>query len=215
VDTETHASINLSSSEKIDELIHDLNHIHTQLDDIIKQRTNQISAETESVLSQILNETQQKQQRLLNYAKKQQSKQDEHYRKLLQDYITQLDHIKANDLTDLQNQLQIYREQILEESQRKIMTINQQANSIKAKILHDEQRQAGDKIDLIIGQLQQISHDDKLQHLSSEFITRTNIITNANFGSKVPYTFDTEQRPPSKNIREGKRVSVTQRTKFQ
>jgi hypothetical protein len=144
-------------------------------------------------------------------------KQDDHYRKLLQEYITQLDQIKGKDLSDLQNQLQIYRDQILEESQEKIRTVNQQANSIKAKILYDEQRQAGDKIDLIIDQLQQISHDDKLQHLGSESITKTYITTNANFGSKAPgqnCSFGSEQRPQSTHIQEEKRASVIHRTKI-
>ncbi len=211
VDTQTHSCINLSSSEKIDELINSLNRIHAKLDDIIKNRTGQISTETESVLSHILNETQRKQQRLLNYAKEQQSKQDENYRKALQEYISHLDEIKAKDLSDLQNQLQIYREQILGESQLKIMTVNEQANIAKAKILRDEQQQAEEKINSIINQIQQITTDEKLQHLESELITKTNIITNANVGTKPPgqsCSFHLEQNDASQQRPQSNRKQI-------
>jgi len=186
IDTQTNSSIYVSSSEKIDELIKNLNDIHAKLDEIIKQRTEQISNETESVLLHIRNETHQKQQRLLNYAKQKQQKQDENYQKSLQEYIHHLDQIKAQELSQLQNQLQLYRDQILEESQLKIMTVNEQANHIKAQILKDEQQKATEKIDSIMEQIQKISSDDKLQHLGSEILTKTHIITNANFGSKPP-----------------------------
>jgi uncharacterized protein YoaH (UPF0181 family) len=202
IDTQTNSSIHLSSSGKIDELIKNLNDIHTKLDEIIKQRTELISNETESVLSHILQETQQKQQRLLNYAKQQQIKQDENYQKLLQEYISQLDQMKAQELSELQKELQIYRDQILEESQLKIMTVNEQANNMKAKILKDEQQKATEKIDSIMAQIQKMSTDDKLQHLGSEIITRTNVLTNANVGTKAPVqhsTFDSEQNISTQN----------------
>ena len=179
----------------MDELIKNLNDIHTKLDEIIKQRTELISNETESVLTHILQETQQKQQRLLNYAKQQQSKQDENYQKLLQEYISHLDQKKAEELSQLQKELQFYRDQILEESQLKIMTVNEQANNMKAKILKDEQQKATEKIDSVMAQIQKMSTDDKLQHLGSEIITKTNVLTNANVGTKAPgqhYTFESE-----------------------
>jgi hypothetical protein len=200
VDTQTHSCINLSSSEKIDELINSLNRLHSQLDVIIKRRTEQISSEIESILSHIIIETQKKQQRLLNYAKDRQQNQDDNYQKLLQEYISQLDEMKAKELANLQSQLQTYREQILEESQLKIMTVNEQANLIKAKIVKQEQQQTAEKIDLIIAQIQQISTDEKLQHLGSELITKTNIITNAHVGTKAPgqnCTFGFEQNDSS------------------
>lgn len=214
IDTQTHSCINLSSSDKIDELINNLNQLHKQLDDKIKDRTNQISKETESVLSHIMDETQQKQQRLLSYAKDQQLKQDENYQKLLQEYISQLDEMKAKELADLQKQLQYYREQILDESQLKIMAVNGQANIIKGKILEEEQYQASTKIDSIISEIRKLATDEKVQHLGSEIKTETNIITNASVGTKASgqeCVFDshlnnqTEQRSQPNRKNTGKR----------
>jgi len=104
--------------------------------------------------------------------------------------------MKAKDLLNLQNQLQNYRDQILEESQLKLMTVNEQANRIKTKIVKDEQQQTEEKIDLIIAQIQKISTDAKFQHLGSELITKTNITTNSNVGTKASgqaCIFDFEQ----------------------
>jgi hypothetical protein len=183
--SQTHSCINLSTSEKIDDLIKNLNRIHTQLDDSIKRRTQQISAETESVLAHIINETQDEQQRLLNYAKEQQTKQDEHYHDLLQNYLSQLDEMKARDFTELQNELQDFREQILHISQMKIMTVNEQANIMKSKIVKEEQQQASSKIDAVNVQLHSLSTDETFQKLGSEMITKTSITTNTNVGTKA------------------------------
>jgi hypothetical protein len=185
LNTQTHSCINLSTSEKIDDAIKNLNRIHTQLDESIKRRTQQISAETESVLSHVMNETQLEQQRLLSYAKEQQTIQDEHYRELLQQYISQLDERKARELTQLQEELQQSREQIMQVSQSKIMAVNEQANIIKSKIVKEEQQQASMKIDAISIQLQNFSTDETFQQLGSEIMTTTSVTTNANVGTKI------------------------------
>lgn len=182
IDTETNSTIHLSSSEKIDQLITNLNTIHAELDQIIKHRTGQISHETELILQHIQNESQLKQQRLVTFAKDQQGKNDERYRKCLEDYLAELDRIKAQDLTELQKQLEAHRKAIFEESQLKILTVNDQANSAKAKILRDEQDKATEKIDSIMTQLNQLFADDKLNRLGNHSITRTQIISHANVG---------------------------------
>jgi hypothetical protein len=199
LNTQTHSCINLSTSEKIDELVKNLNRIHTQLDDSIKRRTQQISAETESVLAHIINETQEEQQRLLSYAREQQTKQDERYRELLQNYISQLDEMKVKYFTELQNELQESREQIIQTSQVKIMKVNEQANIIKSKIVKEEQQQASTKIDAINAQLQSLSTDETFQQLGSEITTETNVTTNTNMGTKAPgqsCTFEIVQDVP-------------------
>jgi len=183
--TQTHSCINLSTSEKIEDLIKSLNHIHTQLDDTIKLRTQQISAETESVLAHIINETQQEQKRLLVYAKEQQTKKDERYREQLQKYISQLDEMKAKELTELQEELQHSREEIMQVSQIKIMTVNEQANIMKSKIVKDQQQLASMEMDAVNLQLQELITDDTYQQLGSEIMTKTNVITNANVGTKA------------------------------
>lgn len=214
IDTETHSCINLSSSEKIDDLMTSLNTIHTDLDQIIKQRTGQISNETESILLHIQNETQKKQQRLLTYAKDQQAKNDEHYRKSLEEYLAGLDRIKAQDLAKLQKLLESHRESIFEESRLKIATVNNQANTAKAKILRDEQDKATGKIDSIMTLINQLFADEKVQHLGSESTTRTQIISQANVGTKATgqhCTFDVNQiDPPDQPNR---RVSINRKTK--
>jgi hypothetical protein len=185
LNTQSHSCINLSTSEKIDELIKNLNHIHTQLDESIKYRTEKVSTDTKSVLAHIIDETQQEQQRLLYYAKEQQTRQDEHYCELLQKYISQLDGMKAKELAQLQEELQVCREQIMQVSQFKIKTVNEQANILKSDIVREEQQQASMKIDAINIQLQNLTTDDTFQLLGSEIMTKTNVITNTNVGTKA------------------------------
>ena len=167
-------------------MIKDLTRIHTQLDETIRHRTEQISIETESVLAQIINETQQEQQRLLQYAKERQAKQEEKYRDQLQSYISKLDDIKVREMAQLQDELQQGREQILQVSQMKIMSVNEQANIAKSKVVKDEQQQASLKINSINLQLQNLTKDKTFQQLGTESKTRTSLMASSHVGSKLP-----------------------------
>lgn len=186
MNSQTHSCINLSTSERINELIENLNDIHTEQDESIKRRTQQISTETESVLAHIVNETEEEQQRLLHYAKEQQGKQDAHYRQLLQAYVSQLDEMKAKELAQLQEELHDCRERIIQVSQLKIMYVNEQANIAKAQIVKEEQGQASMKIDAINTHLHNLPEDETFQQLGSEIVTKTNVTVSATVGSKAP-----------------------------
>lgn len=183
--TQSHSCINLSTSEKVDDLIKKLTQIHTQLDETIRRRTEQISVETESVLAQIINESQEEQQRLLQYARKRQAKQDEEYQKRLQEFIAELDATKATEIAHLQAELEESREQILRISQEKIKSVNEQANIAKSKIVRDEQQNASIKIDNINAQLQNFTTDRSFQQFGTESVTRTSIALKSNVGEKA------------------------------
>ena len=214
--TETHSCINLSTSERIDELIKNLNRIHTQLDETIRRRTQQISVETESVLAHIINETQDEQQRLLLFAKQRQMLQNEHYREQLQAYIAKLDEIRAKEIGRLQDELQTCREQILQISQAKIMSVNEQANIAKSKVVKDEQQQASMKIEAINVQLQHLTTDRTFQQLGTESTSRTSVTASNRVGSKAPgqtCSFDFVQEIPNEgettNTEPGKTLYTT------
>jgi hypothetical protein len=118
-----------------------------------------------------------------------------------------LDKIKAEELAELQKQLQLYRDQILKESESKIKATNDQANIIKIKVVKDEQQKAKDKIDTIMIQIQKFSNDEKLQHLGGELTTKTNVITKTNVGTKPPgqqYPVDSEQNDSTRNVESAK-----------
>ena len=183
--TQSHACINLSTSEKIDELIRKLNEIHTQLDETIRRRAERISVETESVLAQIINETQEEQQRLLQYAKTRQKKQEETYRQRLQAFIAQLDAERVEEIARLQTELEDSREHILRDSQMKIMSVNDQANIAKSRIVHDEQQNASMKIDKINVQLENLRKDRTFQHFGTESSSRTSVAASSHVGEKA------------------------------
>lgn len=184
--SEMHSCLNLSTSEKIDELITDLAQIHSQLDDTIRRRTQQISVETESVLAQIINETQQEQQRLLKYAKERQNQQENRYRNQLKVYISKLDDMKVKDLSQMQEELNQCREQILKVSQMKIMLVNEQANVAKSRVMKEEQQQASMKLNSINLQLKNLSKDKNFQQLGAESKSRTSLLVSSHVGTKLP-----------------------------
>jgi hypothetical protein len=182
---QTRSRIDLSTSERIDGLIKNLNDIHTQLDEIIRRRTQQISLETESVLAHIINETHDEQQRLLTYAKERQRQQDEQYREQLQLFIAQLDETKAKDIGKLQDELQECRERILQVSHVKIKAANEQASKAKTRIVKEEQEQASIQIENINAQLHSLTTDGTFQQFGSESTCKTSFTTNAHVGNRT------------------------------
>ena len=180
-----HGCINIST-EKIDGLIADLGQLHHQVDQTIKDRTKQIADETDLVLSQIINDTQREQQRLLDFAKDKQSKEEKVYQDELQLFIKRLDERKAKSLAAFQRELQKHREEIFEQSQTKVRLVNEQANAVKQQILFEEQQKAEVKIQSILSQIQRASIDENLQHLGSEIFTENHLTRKSTVGSKAP-----------------------------
>ena len=161
-----------------------LKQTHLDFDEAVKRRTGQITSETESVLAQIVEETQQYQQQLLMQAKQQQTIQDEQYRRLLEEFIVQLDERRAKQLATIQQQLQDQRLQIFNESQLKIRAVNEQANSVKNYIMSEEERRASEKIDLIVTEINTISTDSAIHDIGSETTTKIDLTVHETVGFK-------------------------------
>ncbi|CAF3860066.1 unnamed protein product [Rotaria magnacalcarata] len=67
-------------------------------DQTVQQRIQQITLQIESILAQLVQETQQNQQNLLIEAKEQQTVENEQYRNLLEEFIRKLDGKRAKQL---------------------------------------------------------------------------------------------------------------------
>jgi len=158
----------LSTSEKLDQLILNLKQTHADFDESVKLRIEKITSETESILAQIVEETQLSQQQLLINAKEQQTIHDEQYRILLERFIAELDEKRAKQLAIIQQQLQEQRLNIFNESQLKIRAVNEQANFMKNQIMADEESKASEKIDLIVTKINSITTESAIQNLTTE-----------------------------------------------
>ena len=180
-----HRCVNIDTGE-IDALIHNLSEVHNQVDQVIQKRNQQISDETELVLSQIITDTQTEQQRLLSFAEQRQAIQDELYREELQSFVKQLDERKATSLAELQEELKKCREEIFDDSQTKVRHVNEQAQRMKQEILFEEQGKAEAKIQDILTKIQHASIDENLQHVGSESIIETLVTSQADVGTKAP-----------------------------
>ena len=180
-----HRCVNISTGE-IDALIHKLSEIHNLVDQAIKERSRQISDETERVLSQIITDTQIEQQRLLSFAEQRQVIEDKLYREELQSFVKQLDERKARALAELQEELKKCREEIFEDSQTKVRRVNEQAQRVKQAILFEEQDKAEVQIQSILTQIQRASIDENLQHVGSESFSETLVTSQADVGTKAP-----------------------------
>ncbi|CAF3302231.1 unnamed protein product [Rotaria sp. Silwood2] len=183
---QSHSLINLSTAEEVSKLMVNLNNAHRRLDGIVKDRLQIISKETEMIIGQITTDTHDIQLSLLSFAKARQSQQDELYREWLQKYVVILDGWKSARLAKLQEELQEYQRAIITYSQRRISSVNTEANKIKSLILREEQEKASLEINALMAQIESLSTHQILQHIGSETMTNMNLTILANVGRKMP-----------------------------
>lgn len=156
-------------------MILNLKQTQIDFDEAVKRRIGQITNETESILAQIVEETQTSQQELLIQAKEQQTIEEEQYRMLLEDFIQKLDERRAKQLAIIQEQLQQQRLAIFNESEIKIRALNEQANSIKSNIMSQEEQKATEKIDAIVNEINTITTESAFEHIGAQVKTNVNL----------------------------------------
>ena len=223
VKSEVQSIHKLTTPDKLDILILNLKQTQTDFDDAVKRRIGQITNETESILAQIVEETQTSQQELLNEAKKQQTIEDDKYRALLEEFIQKLDEKRAKQLASFQEDLQQQRLQIFNQSEIKIRALNDQANSIKSNIMTQEEKKAAEKISAIVDEINTISTESAFQNVGAQITTNINVDVIQTVGSSTQvqqeYTTTKQQHVKRtiylENESQFKQSSTTDQTNFQ
>ncbi len=190
--TQSHACVNLSTTEEIDRLFGSLSEVQAEVDLHVEEQQKLISKVAKEIIELITSDAREIQQNLLGFGKEKQMKQDEIYRQWLQLYIIELDKWKSARLADLQNKMETHQKQIMAYSQQWIMRVNTDANTLKDSIMKAAQQEASSRMQQLIGQIQAMS----IHHLGTETMTKINLIIHGNVGNKMPgqgCTFDFEQ----------------------
>jgi vacuolar-type H+-ATPase subunit H len=133
-DTTDKVTLN-DGSDKLDQLMNRLSTTHEQLDLYTQRRTHQISVETRHIIEKILEETKEKQKQLLLEAKARSQQLQFDYQQDLQTKINQLNEEKAQQLADLEKNLNIQQENILTNARQQIDLLQSDANQVCLSIL--------------------------------------------------------------------------------
>ena len=171
--SEVSTLIQLSTSSQLDLLLDSLKKNNVHFDVTVQQRIGQVTEQSELVIGQIIRETEKNQQQLLQRAREEQLNEDRDYREKLQHFLQELDQRRAMQLNNIQQNLQRRREEIGEESQLKLRSLTEQANSLKAQIMAQEENKASQQMETIIEQINTMNRDPQLQQLGTT--NRTNI----------------------------------------
>jgi hypothetical protein len=117
-------------ADKLSALMDRLSTTHAQLDNYTQKRTHQISVETQSIINKILEETKEKQRELLVEAQVKSQEFQEEYQNDLQVKVNQLNEEKAQQLADLEKNLNNQQEFILTNARQNIDLLQKQANEV-------------------------------------------------------------------------------------
>ncbi|CAF3237605.1 unnamed protein product [Rotaria sp. Silwood2] len=204
--TQSHACINLSTTQEINALLIRLSEVHSQLDLNIEERGKVISEQSKLIIDVIINDTRDMQQSLLTFAKKRQTVQDELYNEWLQMYVVELDQWKSARLAELQEELQTYQKKIMIQSQQLITEVNREMHQLRDELLKIEQVNASTTIQEIIERIQTMS----THQLGTETVTKINLIIHGNVGTKVAgqtSTFDFDQNDTNDDTNSGSKAN--------
>ncbi|CAF3311331.1 unnamed protein product [Rotaria socialis] len=193
--TQSHACINLSTTQEIDDLLNRLSQVHQQIDLNVEEQGKLISEQSKLLIDLIINDTRNAQQQLLSYAKMRQTGQDKLYNDWLQMYVVALDQWKSMQLAELQDDLQAHQSTIMQRSQYLISQVNQDSHTLREQLLKVQQENASKEIQEIIGRIESMS----THHLGTETMTRINLVIHGNVGTKMPgqdCKFDFDQSNP-------------------
>jgi hypothetical protein len=174
VSTETQSKVSMENTQKMAALMSKLGTTHQQIDEYSRRRTEQISEEVAAAISRVVADTQNQQANLLADANVRSAAIEEEYKRKLQEYVQELDAVKAQNLSTLEKDLNLRQEMILESAKRRIDELNEEANRLKLGVLRDAQAQANAKIDSITEQVAMLGAQDANRLLTS---TSTTVIT--------------------------------------
>jgi len=128
-DSTNKVSLNIGA-DKLDQLMDRLSTTHAQLDNYAQIRTHQISIETQNIINKILEETKEKQRELLFEAQQKSQLFQEQYQNDLQMKVNQFNEEKAQQLADLEKNLNYQQEFILNNARQQIDSLQKDANQV-------------------------------------------------------------------------------------
>ena len=126
---------------------------HSQIDEYSRRRTEQITEEVAASINRIVADTQVQQASLLADANARSATIEEEYRLKLQQFVGELDTVKAQNLATLEKDLNLRQEMILDEAKRRIDDLNEEANRLKLGVLREAQAQTNAKVGAITEQV--------------------------------------------------------------
>jgi len=171
VTTETQSKVSMENTQKMAALMNRLGTTHQQIDEYSRRRTEQITEEVAASINRIVADTQAQQSTLLADANIRSAAIEEEYKNKLQEYVEELNNVKAQNLSTLERDLNLRQEMILEDARRRIDALNEEANRLKLGVLREAQAQSSARIDSITEQVAALGAEDANRLLTSSSTT--------------------------------------------
>ncbi|CAF1023903.1 unnamed protein product [Adineta steineri] len=183
VSTETQSQASMKNTQKMAALMGRLCTTHQQVDEYARRCTELISEEVVDVISRIVAGTSVQQQALLADANVRSAAIEEEYKHKLQQYVEELDVVKAQNLSTLEKDLNLRQEMIIGDARKRIDALNEEANVMKMRVLREAQTQANARAEVISDEDDAISLEDanRLIALTAKSMSRSASIL---FGKK-------------------------------
>lgn len=128
------SSLELSTNEEIEQISIELTKIQKKFDNFLQQEYEIIEKNAEEFLKSIRNDKRENQQNLLIYGRKRQMRDEKLFNEFLEKYVVVLNEWKSKQLTDLQNDLEQYEKDIVNQSKILIEKVNDEVNDLRDEV---------------------------------------------------------------------------------
>ncbi|CAF4004373.1 unnamed protein product [Rotaria sordida] len=184
VQNQIHGCINSSVSEDIDVFLSSLHDIATAADKILHDRLSKISSMEEKVINQLIQERQDIINKIIIKGRLQMDQSEEHYRKIIEEFIAKLQIEMSIHLDSLQKQMEAEKQSVFSHSNNNIKNLTIRSQTAKKQFLQILQAFTESKREEVLDKISDSSMDKTRQPLSYEQLRKLNLEMYSTVGIK-------------------------------
>jgi len=187
VSTDAFTKVTAQSQMKVKDLLGKLGSTHSQIDEYSKKQNQKITDQVKANIQKVVEETQAQQEQLLSETNTRSQAIEHEYSTKLEAAVTkiveELDVPKAQELANLEKDMQQRQEAILTLARKRIDDLNADANQAKIGVLLEAQTTAKDQAAAITDQVANLSAADSQRRMEAKTTTTIESQTKAAGGT--------------------------------
>ncbi|CAF2167729.1 unnamed protein product [Rotaria magnacalcarata] len=157
-----------SVSEDINTYISSLHQISTQSDEILKERLSMMTSLEALTINKLVQQRQTLIEQIVKKGADEMKKSEEHYQKVIEEFITKLEVEMSKHLDELQGRMEDEKATVFESSHNSLQLLAVHVQAAKAKLLRSIEHSTSSKREEILKKIVQISSDTKRQPIGYE-----------------------------------------------
>jgi phage host-nuclease inhibitor protein Gam len=175
VSSDVASSISMTNQQKINDLVRKLGTTHNQIDEYSKKQSAKINEEIQREIDQVLARIRREQQDLLHKANERTAAIDRDYRERLQKMVEEIDAKKAQEICDIERDLNDQQSGLLQSARDEIDRLNEKAANLKIGAIQQAQANAAEEVNQITAQASNLGEGSTVHRATGTTTIKTEV----------------------------------------